>query len=61
LTPEQKEENKGISQERTMVEHSIGGMKRYRILSLVKQCKGNVNPARPDIICSNWFSFYTPF
>jgi DDE superfamily endonuclease len=33
LTDEQKEENKGISSERVVVEHSIGGLKRYRILS----------------------------
>lgn len=33
LTDEQKEENKKISSERVIVEHSIGGLKRYRILS----------------------------
>jgi DDE superfamily endonuclease len=33
LTTEQKEENKDISAERIWVEHSIGGMKRFRILS----------------------------
>lgn len=32
LTPEQKAENKAQAQERIFVEHSIGGMKRYRIL-----------------------------
>lgn len=32
LTDEQKKENKEISSDRIMVEHSIGGMKRYRIL-----------------------------
>jgi len=33
LTDEQKSENKSISSERIRVEHSIGGIKRYRILS----------------------------
>jgi DDE superfamily endonuclease len=33
LDPEKKEENKALASERIKVEHSIGGMKRYRILS----------------------------
>jgi hypothetical protein len=33
LTGEQKDENKKMASERIFVEHSIGGMKRYRILS----------------------------
>lgn len=33
LTDEQKAENKKGAQERITVEHSIGGLKRYRILS----------------------------
>jgi DDE superfamily endonuclease len=33
LAEEQKLENKEISSERVIVEHSIGGLKRYRILS----------------------------
>ena len=33
LTEEQKQENKAGSSERIIVEHSIGGLKRYRILS----------------------------
>ena len=33
LTPAQKLENKKISSQRVIVEHSIGGLKRYRILS----------------------------
>ena len=32
LTLEQKEYNKEVGKERVVVEHSIGGMKRYRIL-----------------------------
>lgn len=32
LTLEQKEHNKKSSQERIVVEHAIGGMKRYRML-----------------------------
>ena len=33
LGPEQKQENKLRASERIKVEHAIGGMKRYRILS----------------------------
>lgn len=33
LTQEQKDWNKYVSRERVYVEHAIGGMKRYRILS----------------------------
>lgn len=33
LSPEQKAENKLLASERIYVEHAIGGMKRYRILS----------------------------
>ena len=33
LTEKQKLENKGISSERIKVEHSIGGMKRFKISS----------------------------
>ena len=33
LTQKQKKENKTMSSKRVTVEHSIGGMKRYRILS----------------------------
>ena len=33
LTPEQKAENKLLASERVSVEHSIAGLKRYRILA----------------------------
>ena len=33
LTAEQKADNKILASERIVVEHSIGGLKRYRILS----------------------------
>ena len=33
LSAEQKQENKLLASERIYVEHAIGGMKRYRILS----------------------------
>ena len=33
LTDEQKQENRLLASERIVVEHAIGGMKRYRILS----------------------------
>lgn len=33
LTADQKSDNKKVSSKRVIVEHSIGGLKRYRILS----------------------------
>ena len=33
LSEEQKQHNRGLASERICVEHAIGGMKRYRILS----------------------------
>lgn len=33
LSQEQKDENKTISSQRVKVEHSIGGLKRFRVLS----------------------------
>ena len=33
LTPEQKEENRGLASKRIRVEHALAGLKRYRILS----------------------------
>lgn len=33
LSEEQKEQNKALAQQRILVEHSIGGIKRFRILS----------------------------
>jgi hypothetical protein len=33
LSPEQKQENKLLARERITIEHAIGGLKRYRILS----------------------------
>ncbi len=33
LTPEQKQDNQQMARQRVGIEHSIGGMKRYRILS----------------------------
>ena len=33
LTEKQKERNREISQQRVVVEHSIGGLKRYKILA----------------------------
>ena len=32
LTPQQLMHNQGVAKERIFIEHSIGGMKRYRIL-----------------------------
>ena len=33
LTVEQKEENKELARKRVRIEHALGGLKRYRILS----------------------------
>lgn len=41
LTPEQLEHNKAVGSERIFVEHSIGGMKRFRILYNRIRLKGN--------------------
>jgi hypothetical protein len=32
LTEQQKQNNKAMAQQRVLIEHSIGGMKRFRIL-----------------------------
>lgn len=39
LTKEQKEYNKSVSKIRIRVEHSIGGLKRYRFLSDRLRCR----------------------
>lgn len=39
LTQEQKEYNKSVSKIRIRVEHSIGGLKRYRFLSDKLRCR----------------------
>ena len=39
LTPQQKAHNKTVSKKRIFVEHAIGGMKRYHILTHSLRCR----------------------
>lgn len=58
LTDEEKAENKQKSQERIYIEHSIAGLKRYRILS------GRLRTKKFELyndfleICAGLWSFY---
>lgn len=58
LSEAQKMENKAISSERIVVEHSIGGLKRYRILS------DRLRIHLPDLydeillVCAGLWNFY---
>lgn len=58
LTQEQKAENKVVSSERITVEHSIGGMKRYRILS--ERLRVHDFELYDDIlnVCAGLWNFY---
>lgn len=58
LTAEQKAENKVISSERVKVEHCIGGMKRYRILS--ERLRVHDFELYDDIlsVCAGLWNFY---
>jgi hypothetical protein len=58
LTQEQKAENKSISQQRIMVEHSIGGMKRYRILSERLRVHDMDNYDSILVVCAGLWNFY---
>ena len=58
LTKKQKEENKQLSSERVIIEHSIGGLKRYRVLS------DRLRMKNPDLyndvlgICAGLWNFW---
>jgi len=58
LTVDQKAENKDISSERIKVEHRIGGMKRYRILS--ERLRVHDFDLYDDIlsVCAGLWNFY---
>ncbi|MFN4257563.1 MAG: transposase family protein [Saprospiraceae bacterium] len=60
LTDLQKTENKGVSRERICVEHSIGGMKRYRILS--ERLRVHDFKLYDDVlcVCAGLWNFYIP-
>lgn len=57
LTKEQKEYNKSISQIRIKVEHSIGGLKRYRILSDRLRMRNMVRYNQTSGICAGLWNF----
>ena len=57
LTKSQKEINKSISQVRIKVEHSIGGLKRYRILSDRLRIKSMVRYNQISGICAALWNF----
>ena len=58
LTESQKDENKQMASERIKVEHSIGGLKRYRILS--DRLRIHLIDLYDDIlgICAGLWNFY---
>ena len=58
LSDEAKAENKKKSQERIFVEHSIGGLKRYRILS--DRLRTKKNELYNDFleVCAGLWNFY---
>ena len=59
LSEERKAENKVAAGERIMVEHSIGGMKRYRILS--ERIRMHDFELYDDIleVCAGLWNFYS--
>lgn len=58
LTDNQKNENKDMASERIKVEHSIGGMKRYRILS--DRLRTHLIDFYDDVlgVCAGLWNFY---
>ena len=58
LSEAQKSENRELASERISVEHSIGGLKRYRLLSDRLRCKdfGFYNAALG--VCAGLWNFY---
>ena len=57
LTKEQKEYNKSVSQIRIKVEHSIGGLKRYRILSDRLRMRNMTRYNQVSGICAGLWNF----
>ena len=58
LTEGQKDENKQMASERIKVEHSIGGLKRYRILS--DRLRTHLIDLYDDVlgVCAGLWNFY---
>lgn len=57
LTKEQKEYNKSVSQIRIKVEHSIGGLKRYRVLSDRLRMRNMARYNQTSGICAGLWNF----
>ena len=57
LSEEQKEYNKSVSQIRIKVEHSIGGLKRYRILSDRLRMKNMTRYNQVSGICAGLWNY----
>lgn len=57
LTKEQKEYNRSVSQIRIKVEHSIGGLKRYRILSDRLRMRNMTRYNQTSGICAGLWNF----
>ena len=57
LTEEQKRYNKEVGKQRIIVEHSIGGMKRYQILVRRNRCKSNTHVNDIVVICAGLWNF----
>ena len=57
LTEEQKKENREISSIRIKVEHSIGGMKRYNILSERSRIKSIIRYNQVCGICAGLWNY----
>ncbi len=57
LSAEQKEQNRSISKIRIKVEHSIGGMKRYRIMADRLRIKSIIRYNQIAGICAGIWNF----
>ena len=60
LTKEEKEENKIISSIRIVVEHAIGGMKRFRCLTDVLRSKNGIDD-KFTVVCAGLWNFHLQF
>ena len=61
LRAAQKEENRALASERISVEHSIGGLKRYRILSDRLRCHDANFYDQVLGVCAGLWNFYLLF
>ena len=57
LTLQQKEHNKQSNQERIVVEHAIGGMKRYRMLEHRNRLKSRRSMDQVIGVCAALWNF----